>query len=372
VSNPNIQLGMPVTVKVVIGLVVVSLAGLGVYVVYKKQHKDEPQRLERSFLDGGLPSSFLTRRPPVAPKVVEPEPAPEPVQETKPEPQVKIVVKYVTRPAAPEPVIIEPVIEYEAEALKAKIAALNEARKGASKGFTRAAAEAPAPGEPAWISTDKDYTEQGLAKRETSLPVDRSRVVTADKNISAILVEEINSELPGKIRAQIDMNVYGSVGRKVLIPSGSIAVGQYVPLGKVGDTRLRAVWTRILTPKGVNIVLSGAEMADAMGRAGLGGEVDTRTFERYGSAMLVSAIAVAAQWSVPAANQNAVNAVNTAGTELSRASRMVLEQNIDLKPKVIIKAGAMIQITPTEDIWFKAPRRAGGDITAEKIKRGKR
>jgi len=57
---------------------------------------------------------------------------------------------------------------------------------------------------------------------------------SAGKYMPAILQNEINSELGGKVVAQVEENVFGGHGRNILIPAGGKAIGRYKPLTKVG------------------------------------------------------------------------------------------------------------------------------------------
>jgi type IV secretory pathway VirB10-like protein len=184
-----------------------------------------------------------------------------------------------------------------------------------------------------------------------SYPIDFSRVLTADRNINAILVNDIDSSLGGKVIAQIEDNIYAAHGRNILIPIGSKAIGYYQPLSKVGDTRLQIIWSRIITPKGVDININ-SELADQMGRSGLAGEVDTRFFDRYGMALLISTISALSQTAINADKNQAVF-INTYGKELSNISAKILEEQINIKPIITINAGARILISPLDDIWFR-------------------
>lgn len=202
------------------------------------------------------------------------------------------------------------------------------------------------------IEKSKDVnTHYKSSNIKASYPVDFSRVLTADRNINAILVNDINSTLQGKVIAQVEDNIYAAHGRNILIPVGSKAIGYYKPLNQVGDTRLQIIWSRIITPKGVNIAIN-SELADQMGRSGLAGEVDTRFFDRYGMALLISTISALAQTQ---ANNNSNQAVfiNTYGKELTNISAKILEEQINIKPIITINAGARILISPMQDIWFR-------------------
>jgi len=181
-----------------------------------------------------------------------------------------------------------------------------------------------------------------------------SRVVNVAKFIPALLENEINSELPGKVVATIEENVYGSHGRLVLIPGGSKAVGRYRPLGKQGERRIGIVWERIITyPDGIDIPLVDAEMSDAMGRSGITGDLDNRFMDRYGMALFVSVLGALAQTQIPVDNRAAGIAVDSIGNSSAALAKTILDKNIDLKPIVTIPQGSRITISAQRDVWFK-------------------
>jgi type IV secretory pathway VirB10-like protein len=203
-------------------------------------------------------------------------------------------------------------------------------------------------------NTDEKWKEQ---REPASFPVDMSRVVTVDKYMPAILQNEINSELGGKVVAQVEENVFGGHGRNILIPAGSKAIGRYKPLTKVGQERLEIVWVRIITPDGINIHTGNAEMTDAMGRAGLTGKVDRRYGERYGMSLLVSMVTAATTYSIPVQNTNEQVVVESFGKEQGSLAKAILEEHLDIKPRVTVPAGSRILITAARDIWFKMPEK---------------
>lgn len=191
-------------------------------------------------------------------------------------------------------------------------------------------------------------------RTEASLPVDMSRVINVAKHIPAILENEINSALPGKVVATIEENIYGSHGRLVLIPGGSKAVGRFQPLKKQGETRLEISWERIITyPDGIDIPLVDAEMSDAMGRSGITGELDSRFMDRYGMALFVSILGAVAQTQIPVDNRAAGVAIDSIGNTSASLAKTILDKNIDLKPIVVIPQGTRVTISARKDVWFK-------------------
>lgn len=191
-------------------------------------------------------------------------------------------------------------------------------------------------------------------RTEASLPVDMSRVINTAKHIPALLENEINSELPGKVVATIEENIYGSHGRLVLIPGGSKAVGHYRPLGKQGEKRLAIIWERIITyPDGIDIPIEDAEMADGMGRSGITGDLDNRFLDRYGMALFVSVLGALAQTQIPVDNRAAGLAVEGIGNTSAGMAKTILDKNLDLKPIVTVPQGTRITIEAQKDIWFR-------------------
>ena len=208
-------------------------------------------------------------------------------------------------------------------------------------------------------------------RTEASLPVDMSRVINTAKFIPAILENEINSELPGKVVATIEENIYGSHGRLVLIPGGSKAVGRYRPLGKMGEKRLAIIWERIITyPDGIDIPIMDAEMTDGMGRSGITGDLDNRFLDRYGMALFVSALGALAQTQIPVDNRASGLAIESIGNTSAGMAKTILDKNLELKPILTVPQGTRITISTQRDVWFRPA--ADGKLQAVAVKNNNR
>lgn len=352
-KRPGARRAIPLYVIVTI----VALAGMAMGAVwYKKYYL--PAKLARieaaekvkvaSAIDPAFSSPPEPPAPPAPPPPPPtPTPPPPPPAPPKPTPPAPPKAAELFKPPAPPR-------DTAAEDQRARVAALNDARRGkinvmlATDGKLN---EIPKE----WTNTAPDFLPDD-GKIVTSFPVNLERVVTVDRFIPAILVNEINSELGGKVVAVIEGNVYGAHGRNVLIPAGSRAVGQYKPLDKVGQERLAILWTRIITPNGINIHVANAEMVDAMGRAGVTGDVDHRYWDRFGMALLTSVGTALTAYSIPVKNENQQVVVEGAGREGASLARKILEEQIDIKPRVIIPAASRIMLTAMKDIWFPAPK----------------
>jgi type IV secretion system protein VirB10 len=224
----------------------------------------------------------------------------------------------------------------------------------------------PADGEDAAPSSP-DYEEAGLPGVVSGFPVDRSRVLTADRYIPAVLENTLNSELPGRAIAVVERPVFGEDQRWVLIPAGSRVIGQYRSGAKYGQSRLDIAWTRILRPDGVNINIEGAG-ADVMGRAGMPGDLDSRFAEKYGGSLLTSIIGAAGTWALAGKTTLSSSALGTTetlspraqaanrlGNDVDTLAQRMVQDNLDIRPVLTVPAGTRLVIVPTEDIWLRDP-----------------
>lgn len=329
------------------GIILFVAAVITVIYVFTKNKGSNDQENTVLVKQSGMDPEFLKVQ---AQAATEPEPESEPKIEPE-DKAVQVIPPSPEKPTADDLFRIQrtSAVDYAAQ----KAARINNQRRG-SVGVRVASKQSEYQAEVHYINSQEKWKEPQI---KASFPVDMERVITVDRFIPAILVNEVNSELGGKVVAVIEKNVYGAHGRKVLIPAGSKAIGYYKPLDKVGQERLSIRWPRIITPEGINIHTGNGDMTDAMGRSGITGEVDRRYTERYGMSLLVSMVTAATAYSVPVRDQNQQIVVESFGRESSSLSRAILDEHLDIKPRVSIPAGSRIMITASKDIWFKPPKK---------------
>ena len=129
------------------------------------------------------------------------------------------------------------------------------------------------------------------------------RTITAGKLIPCILLTPINSEIEGLVSAQVEQDIYAHMGRAVLIPRGSKVIGFYQNDNEIGQNRIQIVWREIITPQGVNIILTNAVASDSEGYAGAKGHLNNRYWQRYGMGITMQTLANAITFGVANATQ---------------------------------------------------------------------
>ena len=95
--------------------------------------------------------------------------------------------------------------------------------------------------------------------------------------------------ISGMVRCTVTDDVYSTTGTVILLDRGTRIVGEYQGGMQRGRARLFVLWTRAETPTGV-IVNLGSPGADALGRSGFDGDIDTQFWTRFGGTMMLSVI----------------------------------------------------------------------------------
>jgi len=180
--------------------------------------------------------------------------------------------------------------------------------------------------------------------------------------IGGILETAIQSDLPGMVRAVISEDVYSFDGSHLLIPKGSKLIGRYRSGLNQGQSRVFVIWNRMIRNDGVSVNI-GSYGTDALGRAGLDGEIDTHFFERFGSSVLLSMIDTGLKIGVNALDDtdSATVALET-GNDFSRASEIALENSIAIPPTIHINQGKRIKVFLGKDLDFS---QVAGNIPRE-------
>ena len=219
-----------------------------------------------------------------------------------------------------------------------------------------------AAGMPSFSSSDKGEQSSNAVLINAQKIQNQDYMIAQGTTISGVLETAIQSDLAGHLRAIVTRDIYSFDGSNILIPRGSKIIGQYQSNIKQGQSRLFVIWQRIIRPDGVDISLNSPG-TDSLGRAGLGGEVDARFLERFGSAILLSMIDGAVQAGVNAAsNTDAQTIVTSSGGALNNSAEIALKNAINIAPTIHVDQGTAINIFVTSDLDFSStkPKRNNG------------
>lgn len=179
--------------------------------------------------------------------------------------------------------------------------------------------------------------------------------------IAASLITGINSDLPGRVIAQVTENIYDTVsGLYVLIPQGSRVIGSYDSVIAFGQERALVVWQRIIMPDGSSIVIENLPATDTAGYAGLADEVNFHTWRLLQGVALSTLLGVSTEITfgndegdlVQAIRQSTQNSVNQAGQRIT-------ERNFNIQPTITVRPGWPLKIIVNKDMVLRPYRDLG-------------
>lgn len=177
--------------------------------------------------------------------------------------------------------------------------------------------------------------------------------------IPATLITGINSDLPGRITAQVSQNVYDSAtGHRLLVPQGTKLFGRYDAEVSFGQSRVLVVWTDIIFPNGSTLQIGGMAGTDTQGNGGFKDKVDNHYFKTFGSAILLAIIGTGIDMAVPQSstrtNQDRASdaARRNFAETFGRVAERTISKNLDVQPTLEIRPGYKFNVLVDQDIVF--------------------
>jgi type IV secretion system protein TrbI len=177
--------------------------------------------------------------------------------------------------------------------------------------------------------------------------------------IPGILIDAMNSDLPGEIVAQVSQNVYDTAtGSHLLIPQGTRIFGRYDSNVSYGQDRLLINWERLIYPNAATLELGGMSGHDAQGDAGFADQVDHHYLRIFGWALTTAVLSAGYQLSQP--QQSSVLATPTSsqviaasvGQQASNLGTQIAQRNLQIQPTIRIRKGYRMLVMVNKDIVF--------------------
>lgn len=207
---------------------------------------------------------------------------------------------------------------------------------------------------------NQDIRDLGYLPRKVVNPLSRHELKRGSV-IPATLITGINSDLPGRIIAQVSQNVYDSAtGYRQLIPQGAKLFGRYDSKISFGQKRVLVVWTDLVFPDGATLQIGGMAGTDAEGYGGFSDKVDRHLLRTFGSAALVAIIGTGIDMSLPesstlATQDTATDAARRNFAEtFGRAAEQTISKNLNVQPTIRIRPGYKFNVLVDQDIIFPA------------------
>jgi type IV secretion system protein VirB10 len=198
----------------------------------------------------------------------------------------------------------------------------------------------------------RGFASENTSVRSTRLAEPASTVIQGTL-IPAVLETAIDTDVPGYARAVVSQDIKSFDGSRVLIPRSSRLIGEYKGSTQAGQRRAYLMWTRLVRPDGVSIALA-SPAADFSGQAGIGGQVNSHFFSRFGSAILLSILGSASTLASAGAGTVIVSGAG------QNAASAAIQSSGNRGPTIKVRQGEPIRVFTARDLIFSADDGATG------------
>lgn len=185
---------------------------------------------------------------------------------------------------------------------------------------------------------------------------DPSMMITQGTKIPCNVVEALDTTLPGLVTCLQIEDVRSADGKVVLLERGTRWVGQQANGVAQGQRRVGIVWSRGETPNHVLVdVDSGG--ADWLGRPGIGGDVDSHFWDRFGAAILLSVISDVGPYLTALRQGGGSNNKTIAFPNITGGAQQVmsdvLKSTLNIQPTLKAPQGSQVVIHVARDLDFR-------------------
>lgn len=329
-----------------VGLAGISLGGLLLFAVLEKQRR-APAAPAVQTASAATFESTPTLYVPPEPIVEPPETEVTPAQPTLPPPPAPPQPSSTIQPTQPYPSypqaeMLNPAAAEPPRNSSSPILVIDQSGSRANEFSTEKG------GESARGATGASASLQRLdtGRVKAGALANRATTVVQGSLIPAVLESALDSTRAGFARAIVSRNVYSFDGSRVLVPKGSRLIGEYESSTATGQNRALVIWSRLIRPDGATIAIA-SPVADTLGRTGVRARVDTHFFERFGGAILQSALNVGSNLAARAVDSPTVIALPG-----SFSGGVQTVQPSQVTPTLTVRPGTSISVFVARDLDF--------------------
>ena len=207
------------------------------------------------------------------------------------------------------------------------------------------------------IPTSAAYTTTSNSAYYPSDYETQDYTLNAGTVIPATLLTGITSDVPGgDVVAQIRQDVYDSLtGTHLLIPQGSRLIGTSGAAKSRGNKRMEVIFTRIILPNGMNLMLPEQHAIDGTGFPGLEDQYTEHKGSAYGSAFMAALLGAAAQSATGDTSGDderspGQEAVSGAVAQILRTGEKFVDRELEKQPTIEISPGFQFSVFINQDL----------------------
>ena len=185
-------------------------------------------------------------------------------------------------------------------------------------------------------------------------------VIFEGLSLDTILMNRLDGDAAGPVKVLVSNPVYSHDHQHVLIPEGTIVLGEARKIGGSGigqQRRIAVVFHRMIMPDGFSADLDKFHGLDQIGEEGLKDKVNNHYLQIFGTSIALGVISGAAQITQGGSGYSSTGSqafVNGAAGGISQQATAVLDKFIQIPPTITIREGHRVKVYFTQDMLLPA------------------
>jgi type IV secretion system protein TrbI len=206
--------------------------------------------------------------------------------------------------------------------------------------------------------------EQTAAARKPEVNIDAAMgqpyVIYEGTPLDTILMNRLDGDAAGPVKVLVSNPVYSHDRQHVLIPEGTIVLGEARKIGSAGfgqQRRMAVVFHRLIMPDGYSVDLDQFHGLDQIGEEGLKDKVNNHYLQIFGTSIALGIIAGAGEigeggGTITTSGSQAFT--NGVASSVSQSATTVLDRFMQIPPTIIIHEGHRVKVYFTQDMLLPA------------------
>ena len=185
-------------------------------------------------------------------------------------------------------------------------------------------------------------------------------VIYEGLTMDTVLMNRLDGDAVGPVKVLVSNPVYSHDHQHVLIPDGTIVLGEAKKIGAAGlgqQRRLAVVFHRMIMPDGYSVDLDQFHGLDQIGEEGLKDKVNNHYLQIFGTSIALGVIAGAAEITQGGSSfvgSGSQEFTNGAASSVSESATTILDRFMQIPPTITIREGHRVKVYFTQDMLLPA------------------
>jgi len=178
--------------------------------------------------------------------------------------------------------------------------------------------------------------------------------------LDTVLMNRLDGDAVGPVKALVSNPLYSHDHQHVIIPEGTVVLGEAKKIGAVGfgqQRRMAVVFHRLIMPDGYSVDLDQFHGLDQSGDEGMKDKVNNHYLQIFGTSVALGIVAGASEitqggGTITTSGSQALT--NGASASVSQSAATILDRFIQIPPTITIREGHRVKVYFTQDMLLPA------------------